>query len=320
MRRLALAALFALPLLATALPAVAETLIVGNKGEDTVSFIDLETGRERAKVPTAKAPHEVALSPDGLRAAVVAYGGTTIDIFDVASATLLKRLDLAPNTRPHGLVWLADGRLVATTEGSSSLTIVDPETGKVVSVSTAQQGSHMVVVSPDGSLAYVANIGSGTVSVIDLKAGRKLTDIVLGGRPEGIALSPDGLELWVGDLSAPRVQVIATATLTIIGEVAIDPVAIRVAISPDGRTVVTSNIAAGTVTEIDRATRTVRRTITVSGTQAAGQVTILFSADGSRLYAAETGRDQVAEIDMSTGLVVRRLAVGRNGDGLGIAP
>jgi YVTN family beta-propeller protein len=320
MRRFTKALLVALPLLAACGQAGAATLLIGNKGEDTVSFIDLETGRERARAPTARWPHEIAVSPDGKQAAVVAYGGTTIDIFDVAGASLVKRIDLAPNARPHGLVWLKDGLLLATTEGSQTLTIVDPRTGKVEAVPTGQATSHMVAVTADGTLAYVANISAGTVSVIDVPGRRKLADIAVGGKPEGLALSLDGKELWVGDLGAPRVQVIDTATLKSVAEVALDPVAIRVAVSPDGRTVVTSNVLAGTVSEIDRASRKVRRTISVSGTRDAGQVTLLFSADGSRLYAAETGRDQIAEIDMKTGAVLRRLPAGKNGDGLGIAP
>lgn len=316
MRRLILSAL---PLLAAA-EARCETLIIGNKGEDTVSFITLSTGKERARVPTARMPHEIAVSPDGSRAAVVAYGGSTIDIFEVASGKLVKRLDISPNARPHGLVWLGDGRLIATTEGSRTLTIANPDTGEVAAVATDQEGSHMVAITADGSRAYVANIRAGTVSVIDTNARTKIGDITVGGQPEGIALSPDGKELWVGDLGAPRVQVIDTDTLKPVAEVAVDPVAIRVAMSPDGRTVVTSNVGSGTLTEIDRASRKVRRTITVSGTREAAQVTILFSPDGSRLYAAETGRDQVAEIDMKSGRVLRRIAAGKNGDGLGIAP
>ena len=49
-------------------------------------------------------------------------------------------------------------------------------------------------------------------------------------------------------------------------------------------------------------------------------MTILFSADGRRLYAAETGRNQVAEVELATGRVLRRLPAGAQGDGLAIAP
>lgn len=299
--------------------AAAETLLVGNKAEDTLSIIALASGEELARLPTGKMPHEIAISPDGKQAAVVAYGGTTIDIFDVAARTKLKTIDLSPNQRPHGLLWLSDGRLVATTEGSQSVAVVAPN-GAVTSIATGQQGTHMIVVAPDNRTAYTANIASGTVSVLDLDDAKKLRDLAVGGKPEGIALAKDGRELWVGDLDAPRVQIWDTATGAKIAEQPVDPVAIRVLASPDGRLIATSNIASGTISLFDTETRAPVRTITVSGEQAKGQVTLLFSADSKRLYAAETGHDKVVEIDVATGKVLRRIAAGKNGDGLAIAP
>ena len=41
-------------------PLAADTLLIGNKGENTVSFVDLESGQERARVSTGSAPHEIA--------------------------------------------------------------------------------------------------------------------------------------------------------------------------------------------------------------------------------------------------------------------
>ena len=305
----------------TAAASATGTLIVGNKGEDTLSFIDLESGTELGRVATGHMPHEIAVSPDGLRAAVVAYGGSTIDIFDVAARQKLRTIDLSPNEGPHGLVWLDDGRLVATTERSRSLTIVDTANeDAVTAIPTGQEGTHMVAVSPDGSRAYTANIPAGTVTVIDLAAGRKLRDLEVGGRPEGIALAAGGRELWVGDLEGARVQAFDTRSFERLAEVKTGPVPIRVVASPDGRWIVTSNLGAGSLTVIDAATREKIRDIVLSGAEEAGQVTILFSADGSRLYAAETGRDQVAEVDFASGAVLRRFAVGKNGDGLAIAP
>lgn len=307
---------------AAAQPAAAQpqgTLLIGNKGENSVSFVDLATGTELGKAPTDVQPHEIAISPDGKQAAVVAYGGSTIDVFDVATRAKLRTIELSPNQRPHGIVWLKDGRIVATTEASSSLSVVTPD-GSVHGIPTGARGSHMVAIAADARHAYVANIASGTVGVFDLTSRAKLGDIAAGGRPEGIALARDGAEIWVGDLGAPRVQVFATATGEKLGEVAIDPVAIRVALSPDGKTIATSNVGSGTISLIDVATRKVTRTLQVSGESEAAQVTILFAADGKHLYAAETGRDRIAEIDLATGTVTRRLPAGKNGDGLAIAP
>ena len=300
---------------------VTGTLLVGNKGENTLSFIDLASGRELGRAETGRMPHEIAVSPDGAQAAVVAYGARSIDIFDLRTRARVRTIDLSPNEGPHGIAWLPDGRIVATTERSQSVAIVDTRNNDAVtSIATGQQGTHMVAVSPDGRRAFTANIGSGTVSVLDLETGSKLRGIAVGGRPEGIALTPDGRTLWVGDLEGARVQAYDAASFERLAEVRTGAVPIRVLASPDGRWIVTSNLGSGSLTVIDARTRAVAREIEVSGAQAAGQVTILFSPDGRRLYAAETGRNQVAEIDLASGRVLRRLAAGAQGDGLAIAP
>ena len=99
-----------------------------------------------------------------------------------------------------------------------------------------------------------------------------------------------------------------------------DPVPIRVAISPDGQTAVTSNIGSGTLSVFDVSTQRPLRTIKVSGEREAMQVTLAFSRNGSRLFVAETGRNAIAEVELASGSVLRRLHAGRGGDGLGIAP
>lgn len=300
--------------------AAAETLLVGNKGEDTVSFIDLATGKERARTPTGKAPHEIAISPGGEQAAVVAYGGTTIDIFDVKMATLIKRIDISPNAAPHGIVWMRNGRIVVAAEKSKTVAIIDPRLGTVEAIATDQAGSHMLVVSPDQRFAYVANIMSGTVSLIDLYRKMKVTDIAVGGYPEAIAITRDGKQLWVGDHSKPHVRIIDLATRNIVDTLPTESFVIRIAMSPDGTMAVTSNMTTGTLNMFDVATRKPLRTISVSGSKTAAQVTIAFSSDGKRLFVAETTNGVVAEVDLNNGTVARRIAAGKNGDGLGIAP
>lgn len=236
--------------------------MIGNKGEDTVSFVDLATGKERARVRTARMPHEVAISPDGARAAVVAYGGNTIDLFDIASARFLKRIDLGANHRPHGLVWLSDNRLIATCEGSDTLAVVlanaPSAIDQVYSIATSQKGSHMLAVHRDDT-AYVANISAGTVSVVDLDGQVPVRLIKAGKAPEGIALSPDGRQLWVADRDGAAVRLFDTATSRELALVPTGPTPIRVVVTPDGRYAITSNYGSGTLSVIDTRTRRVAR-------------------------------------------------------------
>lgn len=312
---LALAAL----LLAIPATAAADTLLVGNKGEDTVSFVDLASGAERARPATGKAPHEIAISPDGRQAAVVAYGGTTVDIFDIESASLVRRIDIAPEAAPHGIVWLRNGHLAIAAEKTRALVIADPRRGTSRAIKTDQAGSHMLAVSADQRTAYVSNVNAGTISIIDLRRGRKTGDIPVGGKPEGIAITRDGRELWVGDNSAPNLRVVDIASRRVVATLATDPVAIRVVISPDGATAVTSNIGAGTLSVFDVPARKSIGTIKVSGDLAAVQVTADFAPDGRKIYVAETARGVIAEVEMPSGKVLRRISAGKGADGLAIS-
>jgi YVTN family beta-propeller protein len=125
---------------------------------------------------------------------------------------------VATSARPHGIRWLPGAReVVVTVEDSQAILTVDVGSGKVTRrVATGQDVSHMVVVTPDGRKAFVANIGSGSVTVIDLKAQRRLESIPTGEGAEGIALTPDGKEVWVTNRSADTVTVVSTASLDVV--------------------------------------------------------------------------------------------------------
>ncbi|WP_298913389.1 hypothetical protein [uncultured Algimonas sp.] len=98
----------------------APILLVGNKSEDTVSFIDLDSGEELARVPTShRSPHEIAPSPDGTQAAVVNYGDHHINIFDLDSQRIVETIDLEADrlinaartgAGPEGIDLTPDGR------------------------------------------------------------------------------------------------------------------------------------------------------------------------------------------------------------------
>ncbi len=299
----------------------ASLLLVGNKGEDSLSFINLKTGREISRRNTGKNPHEIALSPNRQQVAVVSYGESNIDIFDVKSREIVEKIDLAGNSNPHGLVWLSDDRIIATTEGSDSIIILSAANeGKrqLTSIPTGQKGSHMVAVDTLGKFAYVANLQSASVTKIDLMKQEKIIDVATGAGTEGIALTPDGKELYVSARGDNSVAILDAQTMKLIKRIEVGRFPLRVIISPDGKYAVTSNLQDGSLSVIDTATRQVVRTIKVSGQQGTQQVTILFSEDGKYIYAAETGINRIAEIDFEKGEIVGRLPAGEDGDGLAI--
>ena len=307
-------------------------LLVGNKGDDSISFINLATGREVARrLVSASAPHEIAASPDGgTYAAVVNYGAAAIDIFDVEAKAITHSYDLGKNENPHGIVWLDDGRIIATTEGGQSIVIISNadkfedrsissiSNRSISSISTGENGTHMLAVSSDGKFAYTANLGSGTLSKIDLDKNTTLKTVPAGEAPEGIDLTNDNREVWVSARGSNEVYVYDAKSLTKLATIAVGGFPLRLAISPDGTKAVTSNLADGTLSIIDIKSRKLERTIKVSGSGQTAQVTVMFSADGKLLYVAETGMNKIAEIDFASGKLLGRLSGSSQGDGLAI--
>jgi len=313
---------------AAAPEALAQTLVIGNKVADSVGFADLDRNRMLVTRPTGQGPHEVAISPDGETAAVVAYGrdsdGHTVSLFDVASATPLKVIDLGRHTRPHGIAWLPDGRHMAiTTEGSGHLVLVDADAGAVVAaIETGAAGSHMLALSPDADRAYVANLRDSSFSVIDIEARRLLRVVDAGEGSEGIAVTPDGREIWVSNRAENSVFVYDSRDFSRKAEIVTGEVPIRVAISPDGRHAVTSNAREGTLSVIDTARKSVVRTVILE-TAGEGQtfpVTLLFRPGGAALFVAMTGPGRIARIDTAGWTQTDEIVAGDGSDGLGYSP
>jgi len=311
--------------------APAETLFVAGKRGNTLSKLDLASGEEVLRVPSCTNPHELATSPDGKHVALACYGGTTIDIFTTATLTKVRSIDLGVNARPHGIVWQQDvalGRdtIFATAEGRKAMFAVNYPLGEdpdIIEISTDKAGSHMVAVSPDGAFAWTMDMGSGTVTLIEVMDARALRSSAVGVEPEGIALSPDGKTLWVSARGSDTVFTLDPLTLDIRSEVATGRFPLRIAVRPQGDVAVTSNLRDGSLSVIDTATAKVIRTIDVSSpaeAEARFQVTILWSADGSKIYVAETASDTIAEVDYASGTVLRRLKAGEGGDGMAILP
>ena len=299
-------------------------LFVANKRGNSLSKIDLATGKEIKRVDSCTNPHELATSPDGQHVALACYGGTTLDIFKTSDLSRIRSIKLGENARPHGIVWHPNGDLYATAEGRKSVFWVRNPVGEgteTFEFSTGKEGSHMLTVSPDGNHAWTTDLGSKTVTLVDLKTRRAPRSVAVGKEPEGIWLSPGGKALWVSARGSNTAIELDPQTLAVRNEVKVGNFPLRLAIRPQGDVAVTSDLADGGLTVIDLATAKVMRSIAVSSAEEARQrlqVTILWSDDGERIYVAETGTDTVAEVDYASGSVLRRLATGKGGDGLAI--
>ncbi len=317
------------------------TLIVLNKSEANGALIDLKTGESLATFAAGKNPHEVAVSPDGKLAVVSNYvehnPGASLTLIDLENKESAGKIDLGEYSKPHGLAFFPDGRhLLVTAESHKVLLIVDVKR-KIVekTLDTQQEVSHMVVLSPDARLAFVANIRSGSVSVIDLVSGTVKKIIKTGKGAEGLAISPDGQEVWVTNRAEDSISIIRVNDLRVIATIPCPGFPIRVQFTPDGQWALVSCPKAGDVAVIQVASREVKRRIPMRLTAKSDRddrlfrdvfgdspvpIGILIHPSGKTAYVANSNADAVAVVDLVTWKVIDYLKTGKQPDGLGFSP
>lgn len=230
------------------------TLLVLNKGNDTVWLVDLDTGKRRTELPTGPNPNEVAVSPDQRTAAISNMGtggrppGTTITLVDVASAKVKATLDINPNGAPHGIYWLDDKTLAFTSHVTDTVNTFDVASGKLVrSVKSEQKGTHLVVFPPDQKRAFAVNAFSGTVTAFDWLSGKVLKQISTGDRAEGISISPDGKTVACGNVGADKLSLISGTSFEVTKTLAGLKMPIRTLFTADGKSLVVSNVGTGSL-------------------------------------------------------------------------
>ena len=161
---------FATNLAAADTPTLA--LIVGNKEENSLAIVDPASGKVLARMPTGEGPHEVAVSADGKLAFVANYGtgtapGSTLSVIDLVGQKEIRKVDLSPLRRPHGLA-VAGGKVYFTAEANRIVGRYDPAANKIDwMMGTGQATTHMVIAGKVPDQLFTANIGGDTISVIE---------------------------------------------------------------------------------------------------------------------------------------------------------
>lgn len=319
MRRAAIA----LAVLLLAPCAQSAILLLINKEDSTLSFIDPATGRSAATIPTGAGPHEVEVTADHRTAVVSNYGaqgaGRSLSVIDVASRRERQRVELEGLLRPHGLA-PAGQAMYFTAEDSQHVGRLDVATATVDwRFPTGQQRTHMVVASRDGSTIFTTNMQSNSVSLIEgMKVGdARQTLVAVGAAPEGVDVSPDGRQLWVANSGDGTVSIVDVATRKVTAQIDVRTRrSNRLKFTPNGQLALVSDLAAGELVIIDVPSRAVTKRLPI-GRSASG---ILVTPDGSRAYVAASGERRLAVVDLGKLEVIGHIETGGGPDGMAWIP
>jgi len=298
----------------------AAQLLVLNK-EGNVAVIDPATQKILGKGPTGDGPHEVVSTTDGKLAVASNYGtgqapGHTLSVIDIATYQEIHRVDLAPQTRPHGL-FAADGKVYFTCEGTKTVGRYDPAANRVDWVlGTGQDGTHMIALSRDGKMIFTANIGSGSISIFERTGNTEdwhQSVVKVGRGSEGFDISPDEKELWAANAGDGTVSIVDIAGKKVAQTFPVEAKrSNRLKFTPDGKRVLISDLTTGNLLVIDVASRKEIKRIKV-GTGIAG---ILVSADGSKAYLGATPDNYVGVVDLKTLEMTGKISTGKGPDGM----
>jgi DNA-binding beta-propeller fold protein YncE len=305
----------------------AQTLLVVNQGDTTVSLVDPASARQVATIAEKTVVvhgHEVAASADGRTAFVPIYGSTGVGkpgidghemlVIDLPSRAIVGHIDFGHGVRPHfPLLDPVSGMLYVTTELDKTVTVVDPNTRKIVgAIPTGAEQSHMLAISHDGKRGYTANVGPGTVSVLDLEKRKTITVIPVSGEVQRIAVSADDKLVFTSDQTKPQLAVIGTATNKLKAWVPLPGLGYGTAATPDGRWLLVAIPSTNQVAVVDLGTMQVARRIDV----AKAPQEILVRPDGKVAYVSCAGSGQVAAIDLAHWKVQNEIDTGKFADGL----
>ncbi|UCH34616.1 MAG: beta-propeller fold lactonase family protein [Armatimonadota bacterium] len=279
-------------------------LLVVNKHEDTMSFVNPETLECVATVGTGHDPHEIIITPDQRSAYLSNYAppGDTVSVIDLVAREHVRQIPTGEFVRIHGAAIAPDGKHGYFTAGQTGYVVeIDLRTNAVTrGIPTHGEISHMVVVSPDGRRLYTANIASRNVSVIDVESGKLTAQVECDRGCEGLAFTPDGRFLWAANQDAGSITIIDAGSHAVAETIICRGVPLRIRFTSDGGlALVTSWEQEGELAVIDVPGRREVKRLRL-GNQPIG---VEISPDGRRAFVTNMSSDEIHVIDMA-GLAV----------------
>jgi YVTN family beta-propeller protein len=188
--------------------------------------------------------------------------------------------------------------LLVVNKGEDSMAIVDPKTRKVVGKVTTAGRPHEVTVSPDGKMAFTANMQNNTLSVIDVVGQKVVRHVDLGALtlPHGIDFAGGKVYFTAQGAKAIGRYDPATNKIDLVLGTGQDGTH-TVVVSKDLKHIFAANMAANSMAVFERTEKPADWKLTTIpvGKRPEG---IDISADGKELWVAHS--DAVSIIDIAT--------------------
>ena len=117
----------------------------------------------------------------------------------------------------------------------ANVQVFDPATLKLITTIPADKGADNVTFSPNGKLAFIANVGANNVTIIDAVDKKALGNVPAGMRAHQVAVSPDGKTAVVCNPGSGDITLIDVPQKKVVHSMLTGNGAMMAVFSPDGK-------------------------------------------------------------------------------------
>ena len=184
-----------------ALPLAASTvrIIQTNSAGDDVSIIDPSTNKVVGTIHGIEVNHGAAAAPDGTRYYVSDEADRTLDVVDVKTLNVIRRIPLTGH--PNNISISKDGKrvYVSIAVAPGAVDVIDTVSMEKVKSIPVKGAVHNTYVTPDGKFVVAGSIPSKVITVIDQKTEEPAWSLTMdqGIRPMAFSTNPDGSTKWI---------------------------------------------------------------------------------------------------------------------------
>jgi YVTN family beta-propeller protein len=204
------------------------------------------------------------------------------------------------------------GTLLVGNKAESTLSLIDPDSGKVVATLPTGEAPHEIAVSPDGKLALVSNYGprekpGSTLTLVDVPGAKVVRTIDLGElrRPHGMVWISHRRALVTCEANQKLIEVDIPDAKVVRTFATGQEVSHMVAVTPDKSRAFVANIGSGSITAFDLKTGKHLGNIPTG----AGAEGIDVTPDGKQVWVTNRAADSVSVVDTKSLKVIATIPV-----------
>jgi len=193
-------------------------------------------------------------------------------------------------------------KVYVTNSAGDDLTVIDPQSMKVIGSIKVGDRPHGVIPSPDGKKLYVSIEGTNELIAVDTASDRIIARVSVGRSPNQIAITRDGRFIFVPLRDDNAVDVVDTAAMKVVDRIKVPAMPHNAYASFDGRHIYIGSMMGSRITVIDASTHKVLHEIAPGNWVRP----IAIKRDESLAYTALSDFHGFVVVDLKSEKVIRR--------------